>query len=370
MKILHCHSTFSLGGKEARCVRLMNLFGDRAEHLILSAVTGALTARDAIDRGVRASFPGEAAPSLSGKPSLGRYNRLSRYMADFDLVLTYNWGSMDAVGAHRIFSRFRSLPPLIHHEDGFNQDETAKLNPKRNGFRRLMLPTAQMLVVPSQRLERIARDVWKQPADRLARIPNGIDVDRYTVAPAPAAIAGLIRAPGEVIVGTVAGLRPVKNLPRLVRAVAALPDHVRLVIVGEGPEAQTIMAEAARLNISARVHLAGFMADPQYYIGAFDIFALSSDSEQFPISLVEAMAAALPAVSTDVGDVRAMVSAANRPYIVAAGDEPNYAAALAKLVDDAPLRRSIGTQNQALAQAEYGEAAMLAKYAVLYGIAM
>ena len=85
-------------------MRLMNVFGDAAEHVILSAVPGALGARDAIDPSIRVSFPGEAAPPLYGKPSPARYDRLSRYMQQFDLVLTYNWGSMDAVAARRMFT--------------------------------------------------------------------------------------------------------------------------------------------------------------------------------------------------------------------------------------------------------------------------
>ena len=75
----------------------------------------------------------------------------------------------------------------------------------------------------------------------------------------------------------------------------------------------------------------GFLADPARWIGHFDIFALSSDSEQFPISLVEAMAAGLPAVATAVGDVSAIVSADNRPLIVEPDDEAAFAAALDSL---------------------------------------
>ena len=70
-RILHCHSTFMLGGKEARAVRLMNAFGAEAEHVVLSAVPGALAAREAIDPGIRVDFPGAGAPSLQGKPGLG-----------------------------------------------------------------------------------------------------------------------------------------------------------------------------------------------------------------------------------------------------------------------------------------------------------
>src|SRR6185437_11360286 len=96
VRILHCHSTFSLGGKEARSVRLMNAFGDAAEHVILSAMPGSLGARDAIAKGIAVSFPDDA-PSLTGRPGPLRFARLSRYMRRFDLVLTYNWGRFDAV---------------------------------------------------------------------------------------------------------------------------------------------------------------------------------------------------------------------------------------------------------------------------------
>ncbi len=361
LDILHCHSTFSLGGKEARAVRLMNAFGDAAHHTVLTAMPDAIGARDAIEAGIHASFP-EDAPSLSGKPSPGRYRKLSAYMRQFDLVLTYNWGSMDAVGARRLFPT--GCPPLIHHEDGFNLDEAVKLNWKRNSFRRLMLPTAAALVVPSVRLEGIAKSVWKQPNVR--RIPNGINVTRYGAVPSPDAIPGLTKQPGEIVVGTLAGLRAVKNLPRLVRAVAAQPSHVKLVIVGEGPERQRICDEAARHGMTDRLLLPGFLPEPHRYVGRFDIFALSSDSEQFPISLVEAMAAGLPALSTDVGDVMSMVSPENRDFIAPVGDEAAYTRALSRLVDAFDLRHNIGAANRVKASAEYDDVAMIDAYRALY----
>jgi glycosyltransferase involved in cell wall biosynthesis len=364
-RILHCHSTFSLGGKEARAVRLMNAFGDAAEHTILSAMPDQMGARDAIDPAIAVHFPTDA-PSLQGKPGPGRYRALADYMRGFDLVLSYNWGSMDVVGARRMFPA--GCPPLIHHEDGFNADEADRLNWKRNLYRRMMLPAAEALVVPSERLEGIARTVWNQPQDRLHRIPNGIDTSRYAVPPEAGAIPGLMRQEGDIIIGTLAGLRAVKNLPRLVRAVAALPAHVKLVIVGEGPERAPISAEAAALGMTDRLLMPGFLAEPHRYVGHFDVFALSSDSEQFPISLVEAMAAGLPAVATDVGDVKAMVAFENRDLIVPATDEPSFAAALDLLAWDAAMRRHLGSANAEKARADFDEMAMISRYATLYGL--
>jgi glycosyltransferase involved in cell wall biosynthesis len=362
-RILHCHSTFSLGGKEARAVRLMNAFGDAAEHVVLSAMPDRLGAREAIARGIVVSFPKDA-PLLTGSPTPARLWRLARYMRRFDLVLTYNWGAFDAVMAKRVFGG----PPLIHHEDGFNEDEAETLNPRRNRYRRIGLPAAYRLVVPSERLERIAREAWRTVP---VRIPNGVPVSRFAGLPEPGAIPGFERAPGEVVIGTAAGLRAVKNLPRLVRAFAAMTHKAaRLVIVGEGPESERIAAEARARGVAARVIMPGFLGDPARWIGHFDIFALSSDSEQFPISLVEAMAAGLPAVATAVGDVGAIVARDNAPLIVERADEAAFAAALDSLADQGDLRRAIGLANREKAASEYDEKAMVARYGRLYGDAI
>jgi glycosyltransferase involved in cell wall biosynthesis len=365
LRLLHVHSTFTLGGKEARAVRLMNAWGAAASHVVLSGMPGALAARDAIDPGIAVAFPDDH-PPLTGSPSPRRYREIASYMRGFDLVLTYNWGSMDAVMARRSFARPLSLPPLIHHEDGFNEDEKDRQKGSRVLFRRLALPAAAALVVPSERLEKIARDVWRQPAARVHRIANGIPLDRYAEPPRRNAIPGFMRRPGEVVVGTVAGLRAIKNLPLLVRAFARAPGAGRLVIVGEGPEREAILAAAAAASVADRVVLAGFLPDPASYIGLFDIFALSSDSEQFPISLIEAMAAGLPAVATQVGDVAAMVAESNRPFLAPAGDEDALAGAIRRLAADAELRHAIGTANAARARIAFDEHGMIEAYRALY----
>ena len=360
LRILHFHSTFAPGGKELRAARLMNAFGPRATHTIVSGMPGELGAQAAVDVQIKIDFPLDP-PSLTGKPTLARYEAIARFMRGHDLVLTYNWGAMDAVLARRIHAK--DCPPLVHHEDGFNEDEAGGLKRERGWFRRLALPGAHRLVVPSALLEGIALRTWKQPRGRVQRIANGIAVDHFSRPPSKRALPGFTPRKGELVVGTIAGLRRVKNIPRLVAAFAALPQPSRLVIVGEGPERAAIAAAAAQAGIAGRVHLAGFVGDPASFIGMFDIFALSSDSEQAPISVIEAMAAGLPVVAPAVGDVAAMVSAENRPYIV---DPAALSTALVAVGGDPALRKRIGTANRARAAAEFDERAMISDYAALY----
>lgn len=347
----------------------MNVFGAGIEHTVVSAQPGAFGAKVALDPALKVEFP-EDFPSLQGRPTPLRLLRIAWAMRGFDLVLTYNWGAMDAVLAHRLYARLLRLPPLVHHEDGFNEDEASGLKPRRNLFRRLALARASALVVPSRRLEGIALRAWKQPRRRVRLIINGIPVAAYREPPPADAIPGLAKAPGEKWVGTLAGLRAVKNLPSLVRAFAGLPPEWRLVILGEGPERAAIEAQAKTCGIADRVYLPGFVPDPSRAVGLFDFFALSSDSEQFPISVVEAMAAGLAVASPAVGDVAAMVSGENRSYVTPPGDEAALAWAMSELAGDEALRAAVGEANRACAEAQYDEDAMISAYAAVYGTAM
>ena len=165
-------------------------------------------------------------------------------MRGFDLVLTYNWGAFDAVMARRLFG-VRRCPSRGRLQRG----RGGAAEPERNRYRRLGLRRRDRLVVPSERLETIARTAWGRsrcasPTASRSRDCRPPEADR-----SPASSG----KPDEVVIGTVAGLRAVKNLPRLVRAFAAMTHRsARLVIVGEGPESERIAAEARGLGVAAR----------------------------------------------------------------------------------------------------------------------
>ena len=368
-RILHLHSSFDAGGKELRCARLINAFGPKVHHAIVSAEPGAYGAAKAIAQGMKVTYPTDF-PALQGMPTPGRLKNIAQRMAAWDLVLTYNWGAMDAAMAHTLFKDALGLPPLIHHEDGFDEEETRRRKRRRTWYRRIGLGKASGLVVPSELLEGIALVEWQQPIGRVKHIPNGIDTARFAGKPKRDALRGVIKHKGERWLGTLAGLRPVKNLSALVRAFAGLPEDWQLVIVGEGPERDRIREEAERQEVSHRVHLPGHAADPARFVGLFDIFALSSESEQAPISLLEAMAAGVAVAAPAVGDIATMVSEENRPFIVEPASDAALAAALKSLAQDDALRARLGDANRKRAVSEFEEKAMIASYRRLYASAM
>ncbi|MEG3150165.1 glycosyltransferase family 4 protein [Sphingomonas sp. ZT3P38] len=365
--ILHVHAAFGQGDPAGRCVRLINAFGDRARHTIVSEQADQLGARDGIAPGIRYEIA-QNAPSLTGGPSVARYEALARFMRRFDLVLTYGWGAIDGVMARRVFAK--GMPPLVHHEDGFDADEAAGQKIERIFYRRLALAAADALVVPSETLEAIALRSWKQPAGRVRRIANAIDTARYAAKPDPKAIPGFRRKPGEVVIGALAGLDEVKDLPALVRAAGGVSSRVRLVIVGDGPDRARILGAAEAMDMADRLHLPGFLPDPHRYVGLFDILALSSKSEQCPVAVIYGMAAGLPIVAPRIGDIARMVSDTNAGYIMDRS-EVRLRDALQALAGCAPAARAfVGAQNRVKAMAEYDESGMIARYTALYEAVM
>jgi glycosyltransferase involved in cell wall biosynthesis len=97
-----------------------------------------------------------------------------------------------------------------------------------------------------------------------------------------------------------------------------------------------------------------------------DVFVLSSDTEQMPLTVLEAMASGLPIVSTDVGDVRAMVHESNREFMSPKADASSLAGQLQRLIVDAELRQTIGVRNRQHCEATYAKDACYQAWIELY----
>lgn len=356
--LLHVFPTFDVGGAQVRFAAIANRYGARWRHAIISLDGGHSC-------GERLA-PGLCWAALPFPPRDGALpQRLLRIRAALRAIsparlVTSNWGSIEWALANLVPPRL----PHLHMEDGFGPEEVGGQIARRVWTRRVAL-RASTVLLPSTGLLRAAREVWLLPERRLRFVPNGLDLGRFRP-DGPRAVLGLA---GEgPVIGTVAALRAEKNIARLVEAFALLRGQgapARLVVAGDGPERAGLEALAARLGVAEAVLFAGHRPDPAALYRAFDIFALSSDTEQMPFSVLEAMASGLPVAATDVGDVSAMVASENAPLVV-----PKEAAALATalgaLAADHALRARLGAANRARAERDFDQETMFGAHAALW----
>jgi L-malate glycosyltransferase len=368
-RILHVFSSYGVGGVEVRAAQLMNYWGDQFEHGIVSS-DGDYAALKLVDDRVSISVV-DVFPPMKGHGLARTVWQTGQYLrhSNWDMLATYNWGSIEAAFANQLIGGL----PHIHHEDGFSTHEPMGNNVKRAMFRRLALQRTSALVVPSSTLVEIARNKWGFSPPFVQRINNGVDLSLYHSQPDPGVFGTVRKNPDDIWIGCISGLRPEKNVRRLVRVAAPLlrqNPKIYLVICGAGIEAEVIQHAADELGVSAQVHMMGFQAHPHRYVGLFDVLAIPSDTEQFPISQVEAMAAGCAICGTDVGDVKLILPPASHPFIVSVDDEAAFTRQLELLVKSASLRADLGAQNLAHVKTRYSFASVADTYLSLYHAAM
>jgi glycosyltransferase involved in cell wall biosynthesis len=360
--VLHVFPSFGIGGVPLRMVRIINHLGKQFRHTVVALDNNCEAAE-----GIAGNLDVTVLPVRGGKRGILRNlagGALTLRRLRPDLLLTYNWGAIEWAAA----SRFSPVSRHLHLEAGFSIGEADSQLPRRVLFRRWALAHCALIIVPSRQLEALACRVWRLPAGRVAYVPNGVDTARFS-ALGRDGVPGFARRPGELVIGTVAPLRPEKNIARLLRVFAMLGNSapLRLVVAGGGTERHSLEGLAAELGIAGRVIFTGQIA-PESVLGAFDIFALSSETEQMPNALLEAMAASRAVAAVDVGDVKNMVCEDNRRFIVARDDVEAFSGAITRLLGDPVARIELGRKNCERVTAKFSQERMFAAYSIILGL--
>lgn len=353
--LLHCFSTFDAGGPQVRFTLLAERMRSEYRHAVM-----ALDGRTAAARLMQPEVEWRL-EDVQGRPGPLEFARLIRRLRP-DLVQTYNWGAFNAA-AGCVLAR---ACPLLHTEDGFGPDEAEGPKTRRVLARRLVLPFARRVIVPSMTLEKIAHERYRLPRGKVVRIPNGVDCLVFRPGRNDALRRELGIAADEFVIGTVGHLRPEKNYAFLLRAFAeARIEAGRLVIAGEGAERERLRKLAAGLGLSGRVLFPGAV-DPAPWYRMFDLFVMSSMTEQMPLALLEAMASGLPALCTDAGDSAWMLDSPDLPAIVPRGDFAAYVQALRRWAADAELRLAAGRRNRRRCENEFSLDRMAERWRAVY----
>ncbi|ARV59952.1 glycosyltransferase [Nostocales cyanobacterium HT-58-2] len=170
---------------------------------------------------------------------------------------------------------------------------------------------------------------------------------------------------GQIMIGSVGRLDPMKGHDILLRAIAQL-NGVQVVILGEGGHRMALEKLAAELGVSDRLELPGWVDNPRAYLPQFDIFAMPSRSEGFPLAIIEAMLAARPVVATCVGSIPEAVTDGETGLLVNKDDVEGLTTALRRLRDDSALRVRLGQRGQEIARSNFTVEHMVNRYERLW----
>lgn len=248
----------------------------------------------------------------------------------------------------RLAGRLAGVPRVVFTAHGFSFHE--RLKPATlQGYvwlEKTLAPMADVIIPVSNYDRQRALAFGVGEPGRLVTIHNGIDTGRFR--PDPVKRAAKRRELGfegdEVLVGMVARFAFPKDHELLLLATQALleREQARLVLIGSGPEFPRIQLLAHELGIAERVLFLGDRLDVPELLGALDVFVLASRFEALPMTIIEAMAAGLPVVASDVGGSKELVETGKSGLLVPSGDVEGMRGAIERLVQDPVMRRELG----------------------------
>lgn len=247
--------------------------------------------------------------------------------------------SPDVVHTHLYACVYTALWPVIRRKPFLHTFHTLPEVENRRPVRRLMtnylIRNGKMTPVAiSEGNQKMVADFYHIPADRVPVVYNPVNVKCFSGK--DRLFDGIFRFI------TVGRLSAVKNQQMMLRAFAAFLAkgyEAKLMILGKGEEEANLKALSAELGIHDRVEFAGYVSNVEDYLVRADVFLLSSHYEAQPLSVLEAMAAGLPVISTDVGGVGDIVT--DNGILIPADDAGAMAQAMEKLYTQSALRKKM-----------------------------
>jgi glycosyltransferase involved in cell wall biosynthesis len=207
------------------------------------------------------------------------------------------------------------------------------------------------------------------PAEKITVIPNGVEIPDGPLADRDGALAEFQIPPGSRVIGFVGRLARQKRVQDIIWAMQLLKqltDRVYLLLVGEGPERNDLIALARHVGCENLVRFVGYRADAARLIGLCNAFWLASEFEGMSNSIMEAMAAGVPVVASDIPPNRELVVDSETGYLVRVGDSVGIAQFTDRILADPALALRLGTAGRERMRQEFSLDRMVAAHAELY----
>jgi sugar transferase (PEP-CTERM/EpsH1 system associated) len=272
-----------------------------------------------------------------------------------DVLHTHN-PTPHLVGA--VARRLARVGVLVHTKHGRNYPEVRRAVLAN---RWASLNTDAVIPVSEDAAD-VARRVERVPARKVQVIRNGIDLTGF-----PAANRKALEGDGRAI--SVGRLHAVKDQATLLRATRRIVDvrpEFRLALVGDGLERQGLEQLRRELALEESVRLAGERNDVGERLSQSDLFMLSSLSEGVSLTLLEAMAAGLPVIATDVGGNREVVAHGETGFLVPPGSPEAIASAALSLIDDPARALAMGRAGRKRIEQIFDLGIVVRRYEALY----
>jgi glycosyltransferase involved in cell wall biosynthesis len=366
MKIVHAVISLDVGGMERLVLGLIRE-GRKAGHeaaVVCTQQSGEL-AKAAVEAGAEVHSLGKPPGRRGEFIHLGR--ELLERLAP------------DVVHTHQISAAWCFGPgaaslgiPVVHTEHGnhFSRQDGWLAGMKRVLLYRLAARRIDRFCCVSAEIAGAVTRRRIAPASKVVVVPNGVDLEAFEGLPPQAEARNEFGIPADAFVlGTVGRLVEVKRQDFLLRAAAELRRRFAdlwVLLVGDGPERANLEALAGELGIGDRCVFAGFQERPEIGLRAMDVFALTSRSEGFPVSLLEAWAAGVPVVAPKVGGIPDVVSHDDNGLLFKPNDFAGFCGAVGRLIDEPRSVAAMVEAARAEVNAKYSLARMAQTYATEY----
>jgi glycosyltransferase involved in cell wall biosynthesis len=263
---------------------------------------------------------------------------------------------------------FGCRPPVLFTEHGrFYPDYP---NFKRKVFNRLLPDRRDRFIAVGESVRQALIRNEGLPPRRVEIVYNGVDLSAFDHDQSRDDVRHELGVASDTfLVVQVARLDTIKDHTTAVRAIAAAVEQcpaIRLMIVGDGPERDVIVETIKALGLEKNVTMLGLRHDVSRILSAADAFLLTSLSEGIPVTIIEAMAAGVPVVSTNVGGVPELLEDGVSGLLVPVGDATGVANALTRLEADRDLRERLSRAARERAETCFSEPQMIEAYAALY----
>ena len=239
--------------------------------------------------------------------------------------------------------------------------------------RQLVNPWLAHLSGPIIAVSHDLRDYMRQarfPHASVAVIHNGIEVGAPPTSAARARARSALGIASQVpVVATVARLDPVKDLVTLLDAFARVRQagiDARLLVAGDGPERERLNARASQPDLAGAVDFLGYRSDVRSWLPGVDVYVNSSISEGVSVTILEAMAAGIPVVATNVGGTPEVLHSADVGLLVPARDPASLGHAIVTLLHSASTRSALGSAGRQRLQSAFTLDRMVDAYVALY----